>query len=1031
VFEEINYHLGLTFSYEWATSDRFGFVRTCRLINLKPSLQTVEVLDGLQNLLPCGITRRFQLEYSTLVDGYKRTELNSECGLAIIQLTSVPVDRPEPSESLFCNVAWSTGFEHPVHLLSSVQLDDFRNGGELTEETDIHGRRGAYFVNNSFELPAYGEREWKVVADVNKDTAGVRSLLHTLKHDLHLSRSVCDDVATTSQNLVRMVASADGLQQTRDQASTWHHFASTLFNIMRGGIPDDHYVIKRDDFAEFLNEINREVAKEHSAFVASLPVRLQHDRLLQLVHETSDLDFERIAHEYLPLTFSRRHGDPSRPWNIFDIRVKDERGRKTLNYQGNWRDIFQNWEALSHTYPGFTVSMIYKFLNASTADGYNPYRISRDGYDWEVLDPHDPWSYIGYWGDHQVIYLLRLLEQAQNYDPNALAQLLTRETFIYANVPYRIRPYQDLLRDPQNTIVFDSAAHKRILKSAAKLGADGKALVGVDGQLVHANLAEKLLTLLLAKLSNFVPGAGIWMNTQRPEWNDANNALVGAGTSMVTLYHLRRFLVFVRTLFDGSGVTQVSISADLATMLESIYGVLQRNVPSAESVISDLQCKKILDGLGEAGSVYREGLYSRGVSKARTRVPVSELIAFCDIALLHVDHSIGVNRRADGLYHAYNLMKVEGDEVHISNLSLMLEGQVAVLSSGALDANEAVSLLDALRKSSLYRADQNSYILYPNKTLPSFLAKNNIPSEAISHSKLLTEMIALDDRRIVVRDADGGAHFSADLRNGSLLREALEAIGEHSLVKLAKKEADQICELYEEVFQHRYFTGRSGTFYKYEGIGCIYWHMVSKLLLAALEALSDAVRNGADEDTLSRLRAHYSDIRSGLGTHKSPEVYGAVPTDPYSHTPGFAGAQQPGMTGQVKEDIIARLGEMGITVSSGKIRFVDQLITADEFLDVPSIFNYWDVNGKSQSLELGADTLAFTFCQIPVVAHRSAERKILVTRADGTKDSLAGLSLNTSVSREIFKRTGSIQRVDVFFALQQCSGSKGRKEFAL
>jgi hypothetical protein len=325
VFEEINYHLGLTFSYEWATSDRFGFVRTCRLINLKPSLQTVEVLDGLQNLLPCGITRRFQLEYSTLVDGYKRTELNSECGLAIIQLTSVPVDRPEPSESLFCNVAWSTGFEHPVHLLSSVQLDDFRNGGELTEETDIHGRRGAYFVNNSFELPAYGEREWKVVADVNKDTAGVRSLLHTLKHDLHLSRSVCDDVATTSQNLVRMVASADGLQQTRDQASTWHHFASTLFNIMRGGIPDDHYVIKRDDFAEFLNEINREVAKEHSAFVASLPVRLQHDRLLQLVHETSDLDFERIAHEYLPLTFSRRHGDPSRPWNIFDIRVKDER----------------------------------------------------------------------------------------------------------------------------------------------------------------------------------------------------------------------------------------------------------------------------------------------------------------------------------------------------------------------------------------------------------------------------------------------------------------------------------------------------------------------------------------------------------------------------------------------------------------------------------------------------------------------------------------------------------------------------------
>ena len=38
------------------------------------------------------------------------------------------------------------------------------------------------------------------------------------------------------------------------------------------------------------------------------------------------------------------------------------------------------------------------------------------------------------------------------------------------------------------------------------------------------------------------------MNTQRPEWNDANNALVGHGLSVVTLAHLRRYLAFVREL---------------------------------------------------------------------------------------------------------------------------------------------------------------------------------------------------------------------------------------------------------------------------------------------------------------------------------------------------------------------------------------------------------------------------------------------------------------------------------------------------
>ena len=41
--------------------------------------------------------------------------------------------------------------------------------------------------------------------------------------------------------------------------------------------------------------------------------------------------------------------------------------------------IFQNWEALGISYPGFFEGIICKFVNASTADGYNPYRVTRDG----------------------------------------------------------------------------------------------------------------------------------------------------------------------------------------------------------------------------------------------------------------------------------------------------------------------------------------------------------------------------------------------------------------------------------------------------------------------------------------------------------------------------------------------------------------------------------------------------------------------------------------------------------------------------
>ena len=62
--------------------------------------------------------------------------------------------------------------------------------------------------------------------------------------------------------------------------------------------------------------------------------------------------------------------------------------------------------------------MITKFVNASTIDGYNPYRITREGIDWETIEPDDPWSYIGYWGDHQIIYLLKFIVLWMNAFPS-------------------------------------------------------------------------------------------------------------------------------------------------------------------------------------------------------------------------------------------------------------------------------------------------------------------------------------------------------------------------------------------------------------------------------------------------------------------------------------------------------------------------------------------------------------------------------------------------------------------------------------
>jgi hypothetical protein len=1038
VFEEVNHDLGLSFSCAWMTSDRFGFVRSATLVNLGEEPVEIDLLDGIQNLLPHGLTRRFQMEYSTLADGYKENELEPETGLGLFKLSSVPADRPEPNEALRVTTVWSDGIEPVRRLLCAAQLDRFRRGEAVDEETLIRGRRGAYFVNTRLALPAGARKEWRLVAEVDQDAAGVANLVRLLRADrsltvaapnAHLSSyrsrdrqgavvgpnlrvQLDQDVERGTRNLVRIVAGADGLQLTGDDLSSDRHFSNALFNTMRGGIPDRGYVISRSDFKAFLGKANRAAAERQAAFLDALDETLLHSRLLELAREQDDPDLERLAHEYLPLTFSRRHGDPSRPWNIFAIEVKSEHGERILNYQGNWRDIFQNWEALALSFPGYVESMIFKFAGASTADGYNPYRIMRDGFDWEVLDPHDAWSYIGYWGDHQVVYLLKLLEVSARYHPGAVAGLLTRRVFTYANVPYRIKPYSALLKDPRNTIDFDAALDREIRQRAEAMGADGKALPGADGAPYRVNLAEKLLVLVLARLFNYIPEAGLWMNTQRPEWNDANNALVGSGVSMVTLCFLRRFLSFCHRVFDAAGAPSIEVSTEVAEAFRKVAEALERHAGLLAGPISDRDRKRVLDDLGSVGSDYRAGLYAHGFSGQQTALGVAEIDAFCEVALRHIDHSIRANRRAEGLYHAYNLMKVEGDGIVIRRLYEMLEGQMAVLSSGALGARESAALLDALRNSLLYRADQNSYVLYPDRKLPGFFEKNNIPAERIAESKTLAAMIKRDDRRIVVQDVNGVAHFNAAFRNSGLLKESLAGLS------LPDEERARILALYEEVFDHQSFTGRSGTFYKYEGLGCIYWHMVSKLLLAVQEVLDRAGCAGEDAVVVERLRSHYHEIREGIGVHKPPELYGAIPTDPYSHTPGFAGVQQPGMTGQVKEDLISRLGEMGVGVTEGRLCFRRHLLSRGEFLPGARTFHFYNLDGQECSLDLHPGTMAFTTCQTPVVAHQSGPRRIEITRGDGSRDTVEGLDLDAGTSTAIFERTGAVRRLDVFFGFE-------------
>ncbi|RMG75959.1 MAG: hypothetical protein D6722_00145 [Bacteroidetes bacterium] len=1019
IFEEINHDLGLSFRYRWSSGDTFGFVREASLHNRGTDPVEVDFLDGLQNIVPAGVGSYTQNNFSNLVDAYKRSELHEASGLGIFALSAIIVDKAEPSEALKANVVWSMGLGRPTYLLSSRQLPAFRATGEVAPEHDVKGEKGAYFVHDCLSLAAGAEKSWSLIANVNQSHADVIGLIHRLSHDRALGAAVAQDVDQGTRRLKALNASADALQCTADPLRDARHFSNVLFNIMRGGIFDHHYRIEKWDFVRYLAKANQAVYAAQADFVNRLPETFTVQALREALTASQDPDLQRLSLEYMPLKFSRRHGDPSRPWNRFSINTRSETdGSKVLDYEGNWRDIFQNWEALVHAFPDFIEGMIAKFLNASTFDGYNPYRVTKDGFDWETIEPDDPWSYIGYWGDHQIIYLLKFLEFLEVHQPGRLQAVWNQATFVYANVPYRIKPYADLLRNPKDTIDFDHVLDGRIRARREAMGADGALLTNQAGDIHRVSFMEKILATVLAKLSNFIPEGGIWMNTQRPEWNDANNALVGNGVSMVTLCYLRRFLHFFQKTLQDTSTEGFEVSEEMATFFAGIRDALVQHRHLLDSAISDQDRKRVLDALGLAGSAYREQIYEQAFSAQRHTLSRDALLAFLDTSLAFVDHSIAANRREDDLYHAYNLMTVYDGGVRIDYLNEMLEGQVAVLSSGYLKPEEVLAVLDGMKESPLFRPDQYSYLLYPNKELPGFLARNNIPASAISRSQLLKKMVAEGHKALVEQDVEGGYHFNPNFKNAGDLDRALRGLAGSPYAGLAAQERDLILGIFEEVFNHKAFTGRSGTFYGYEGLGSIYWHMVSKLLLAVNECCLSAIGQGSDPETVGRLLEHYYEIQAGIGVHKSPELYGAFPTDAYSHTPAGKGAQQPGMTGQVKEDILSRIGELGVKVVDGCIHFEPALLRRSEFLAETRHFAYINLAGETHTLELPVGSLAFTYCQVPVVYHLAQEPGLTVHYADGSHRQSPEAALDLATSQAIFRRSGEVTQVEVWISPQ-------------
>ena len=353
--------------------------------------------------------------------------------------------------------------------------------------------------------------------------------------------------------------------------------------------------------------------------------------------------------------------------------------------------------------------------------------------------------------------------------------------FSTANVPYKIKNDDEILKDPKNTIDFDHALHQKIMNDVKKIGTDARLVLDQD-QVVHVSMAEKLLVLQLSKLSNFIPDGGIWLNTQRPEWNDANNALVGYGVSMVTLYYLNRHISFINNVLKDVNETEFEISNEVLAWFKDTKETYEKYSPTINEKLDAVKRKTFVQELQKLFSNYRQKTYNKS-SSGENKIKVIDIINFNNLVLAHFENSIN-NNYIESLYSAYNTINIDNsNKINVTSLYSMLEGQVSALSSGKVEPKNAVKVLNALFKSDMYQKEQNSFMLYPRKGLKRFLEKNIIPEEIVNESNLFKALLKRNNTDIIYKDSSGKYRFNDSLINSNYLKAELDKLSKTEELK--------------------------------------------------------------------------------------------------------------------------------------------------------------------------------------------------------------------------------------------------------
>ncbi len=724
---EVNKTLNLSLQVNYFTlpSEPIGaLIRILSIKNEGEKIINLEIIDGVPQILPYGLTNEVMKNMSRTIEAWYRVD-NLEENIPYYRLSSSFQDVTEvkPIEEGYFYFAFSEDEKILPIIVDSDLLffpvSDFSypkafadKSFKLSPPTYWGNRTPSAF---SYAFLTLNPKEEKTITSL----LGKANSLYQLK-DLskkYMNNDFIKRKAEENKKLIREIMDYSFVHTSSKEFNSYTR-QSFLDNILRGGFP---ITLKYKDKKDVI---------------------------------------------YL---FSRKHGDLERDYNFF---------RLEANYfsQGNanFRDINQNRRNDLYFNPDIGYFNILYFMNLIQLDGYNPLVVKGVKYvfrgktdelrEWiedkltekleEVLyKPFIPYDVIkflekyniqlkkgdliefisfllinsqkiedaefgeGYWIDHW-FYNLDLIETFESLFPDKMEDLLLENKIFtyydnyemvlprkerYVLTEKGVRQYRSLVRDEEKLKLIRSRALEpnKIRKNYGK------------GEIYYTTLLSKLFTLCLVKYSTLDPdNIGIEMEAGRPGWNDALNGLPGIfGSAVNETFELKRLILLIKdwikkyNLYDK----EIKIPIEVYNLLYSLLDITRKNL---EGKISNFE---FWDKASEAREVYREKIRF-GIDGEEILIKLEDLDYQLDLFLEKIEKGLkNAYDEKTGIYHTYFYYELtEFEEIEEEGKKIIkpkkferrllppfLEGQVHFLKSER-DKERKLKIIEKVKSSPLY-----------------------------------------------------------------------------------------------------------------------------------------------------------------------------------------------------------------------------------------------------------------------------------------------------------------------------------------